>query len=50
MSTSTGEAELLTLLLPAGLFKRFVEWTNFIFLLVNMVRKDHIVFYSKKIY
>lgn len=50
MSTGTGEAEFLTLLLRAGLFKRFLEWTNFIFILVNMLMKDHIVFYSNKIY
>lgn len=50
MSTGTGEAELLTLLLHAGLFKRFVEWTNFIFILVNMLRKDRIVFSSNKLY
>lgn len=50
MSTGTGAAELLTLLLHAGIFKRFVEWKNFIFILVNMLRKDHMVLSSNKIY
>lgn len=46
MSIGTGEDELITLLLHAGLFKRFVEWTNFIFILVNMLRKYNIILYS----
>lgn len=46
MSTGTGEDELLTLLLHAGLLKRFVEWTNFIFILVNMLRKYNTILYS----
>lgn len=50
MSTGKGEADLLTLLLHAGLFEMFVEWTNFIFVLVKVLRKDHIVFYSNNIY
>jgi len=50
MSTGRGEADLLTLLLHAGLFKSFVEWANFIFILVNVPRKHHVVFPRHKIY
>lgn len=49
MSAGGGEADLLTLLLRAGLFKRFVEWANFIFILVNVLRKDHVAFPRNKI-
>lgn len=50
MPTGTGEAELLTPLLHAELFKSFVAWANFIFNLVNVLRKNHIVFSRNKIY
>lgn len=49
MSTGRGEADSLTLLLHAGLLKRLVERANFIFMLVNVPRKYHIVFSRKKI-